>query len=218
MSVEIRVVLADDHPVVRQGLRQAIEIDRSVKVIAEAGDGRRALELIKQHKPEVAVLDIDMPELDGFGVARGIAEQKLGSRVIFLTIHREEDVFEEAIDLGVMGYILKDSALSDILICIKTVAAGQSYTSPALTTYLLNLRRRANSFAVEQTGLQALTPTERRVLLLIADYKTTKEIADGMFVSPRTVETHRANICRKLDIHGSHALMKYALAHRSKLQ
>jgi DNA-binding NarL/FixJ family response regulator len=200
MNAEIRVLLVDDHPIVRHGVRQAIESDRSVKVVAEAGDGRQALELIKQLKPEIVVLDIDMPELDGLGVARAITEEKLGVKVIFLTIHREENMFDNAIGLDVKGYVLKDSAISDILSCVKAVAAGQSFTSPALTTYLLGRKRRASSFEKEQTGLQSLTPTERRVLILIADYKTTKEIAEEMFISPRTVDTHRTNICHKLEI------------------
>lgn len=217
MSTEIRVILADDHPVVRQGLRQAIESDRSVKVIAEAENGHQALASIKQHKPEIAILDIDMPGLDGLAVARAVAEEKLGCQVIFLTIHREEDLFNAAIRLDVKGYVLKDSALSDILSSIKAVATGQHYTSPALTTYLLNHKRRAASFTQEQPRLQALTPTERRVLALIADYKTTKEIAAELFISPRTVETHRTNICHKLEIRGSHALMKFALANKSHL-
>lgn len=217
MGAEIRVVLADDHPVVRQGLRQAIESDQSLKVVAEAGDGHQALELVRRLKPEIVILDIDMPGLDGLAVARAIGEQNLGSEVIFLTIHREEDLFDAAISLGVKGYVLKDSALGDIVSGIKAVAAGQHYTSPALTTYLLNRKRRAASLAKERPGLHALTATERRVLTLIADYKTTKEIADELFISPRTVETHRTNICHKLEIHGSHALMKFALSHKSQL-
>lgn len=217
MGAEIRVVLADDHPVVRQGLRQAIESDQSLKVVAEAGDGHQALALVKRLKPEIVVLDIDMPGLDGLAVARAIGEQNLGSEVIFLTIHREEDLFDAAIGLGVKGYVLKDSALGDIVSGIKAVASGQHYTSPALTTYLLNRQRRAASLAKERPGLHALTATERRVLTLIADYKTTKEIADELFISPRTVETHRTNICHKLEIHGSHALMKFALSHKSQL-
>ena len=217
MGAEIRVVLADDHPVVRQGLRQAIESDQSLKVVAEAGDGHQALELVKRLKPEIIVLDIDMPGLDGLAVARAIGEQDLGSEVIFLTIHREEDLFDAAISLDVKGYVLKDSALGDIVSGIKAVAAGQHYTSPALTTYLLNRQRRAASLAKERPGLRALTATERRVLVLIADYKTTKEIADELFISYRTVETHRTNICHKLEVHGSHALMKFALSHKSQL-
>lgn len=217
MDAEIRVILADDHPVVRQGLRQTIDNDQSVKVIAEAGNGRQALELIRQHRPDVAVLDIDMPEMDGLSVARAIVEEKLPLQVIFLTVHREQDVFDEAVKLDVKGYILKDTALVDILNGIKAVVAGKLFISPDMTAHLLDRQRRTAGLIKEKPGLQLLTPTERRVLGLIADYKSNKEIAAALFISPRTVDTHRANICQKLDIQGRHALMKFALTHKSEL-
>src|SRR5918911_1159022 len=182
MGGEIKIIIADDHPIVRQGLRQTIESGAGLRVVAEAGDGREALARIKELKPQVAVLDIQMPALDGFGVARAVRDEGLAVELVFLTVYRDEDVF-----------------------------------SPALTTHLVSRGRRAAALAEERPGLAALTPTERHVLRLIADYKTSKEIAAELFVSPRTVETHRNNICQKLDLHGSHALMKFALAHKSEL-
>lgn len=214
---EIRIVVADDHPIVRQGLRQTIEAERGLKVVAEADDGLRALDEIKFHKPEVAVLDIDMPGLDGFGVLRALRAENVGVEVVFLTIHREEDFFNEAVNLGAKGYVLKDSALSDIVNCVKSVAAGQPYVSPALTSLMLSRQRRAASLNQSKPALKVLSPTERRVLKLIAEYKTSREIARELFISHRTVETHRTNICNKLEIHGNHALMKFALAHKSEL-
>lgn len=217
MESEIKIIIADDHPIVRQGLRQTVESDAGLKVVAEAGDGREALARIKELKPRVAVLDIQMPALDGFGVARAVRDEGLAVELVFLTVYRDEDVFNAALDLGVKGYVLKDSAVSDIVACVRAVAAGQHYASPALTSHLVSRGRRAAALAQERPGLAALTPTERHVLRLIADYKTSKEIAAELFVSPRTVETHRNNICQKLDLHGSHALMKFALAHKSEL-
>lgn len=218
MPTEHRIVLADDHPIVRSGLRQAIENgDPTLKVVAEADDGRAALALVERHRPRIAVLDIDMPGLDGLDVARRVREKNLAVEIIFLTIHRDEDLLDEAIDLGVKGYILKDSALYDIIAGIKAVLAGESYTSPAMTTYLLGRRRRTSALAEGKRATQSLTPTERRVLSLVAEYKTTKEIADELSVSPRTVETHRTNICQKLDLHGNHALIKFALAHKFQM-
>jgi len=217
MKNEIRIVIADDHPVVRQGLRQAIESDQRLKVLAEAGDGQTALDRIEELQPDVAVLDIDMPVMDGFAVTREMRERKLTAAIIFLTIHREEDLFNEAMDLGARGYVLKDSATTDIVACIKAVAAGQHYTSPAMTTHLINRSHRATALRQQKPTLNDLTPTERRILQLIAEYKTSKEIADELCVSYRTVETHRTNICTKLEIHGSHALMKFALSHKSEL-
>jgi len=217
MESEIKIIIADDHPIVRQGLRQTVESDAGLKVVAEAGDGREALAKIKELKPQVAVLDIQMPALDGFGVARAVRDEGLAVELVFLTVYRDEEVFNAALDLGVKGYVLKDSAVSDIVACVRAVAAGAHYASPSLTSHLVSRGRRAAALAQERPGLAALTPTERHVLRLIADYKTSKEIAAELFVSPRTVETHRNNICQKLDLHGSHALMKFALAHKSEL-
>ena len=216
-ATEIRIVVADDHPIVRQGLRQAIEAERGLKVVAEATDGLMALDQIKSLKPEVAVLDIDMPELDGFGVVRALRSERLDVEVVFLTIHRDEDFLNEAINLGAKGYVLKDSALTDIVNCVKLVASGQHYVSPALTNLLLNRQRRAASLSQRKPELKDLSPAERRVLKLLAEYKTSREIAAELFISHRTVETHRTNICNKLEIHGNHSLMKFALAHKSEL-
>ncbi len=214
---QITLIIADDHPIVRQGLRQAIEADAALKVLTEAGDGRAALEAIEKYQPQVAVLDIDMPLMDGFAVARAVREKKLNVEMVFLTIQRDEDMVNEAVNLGVKGYVLKDSALTDIVSCIKSVAGGQHYTSSVLTSYLIKRSRRAAALTEEKTGIKDLTPTERRVLKLIAEYKTSKEIAEELFISYRTVETHRANVCQKLDLRGSHVLIKFALAHKSEL-
>ena len=217
MATDIRIVLADDHPIVRHGLRQAIESEAGLKVVGEAGDGRSALEQIKSHRPDIAVLDIDMPEMGGLDVARALGAQKLAAEVIFLTIHREEDLFNEAINLGAKGYVLKDSALTDLVSCVKEVAQGKRYVSPALTDYLFKRRQRVGSLSQQKPELKDLSPTERLVLKLVAEYKTSREIAEELFISPRTVETHRTNICNKLDLRGSHALMKFALDHKSEL-
>jgi DNA-binding NarL/FixJ family response regulator len=214
---EISVVIADDHPIFREGLRRAVESEASLRVAAEARKDEEALALIRAHSPRVAVLDIQMPRLDGFGVARAVRAEGLAVGIAFLTVYRDEDLFNAALDLGVRGYVLKDSAATDIVSCIRAVASGQHYASPALTSHLVNRGRRAAALAGERPGLATLTPTERRVLRLIADYKTSREIADELFVSPRTVETHRSNICQKLGLHGSHALMKFALSHKSEL-
>lgn len=216
MSSEIRIVIADDHPLLRQGLRQVIERDPDLKVVAEAGDGGKALEQIQATKPQIAILDIDMPDLDGFAVARSIREKQLPVAVIFLTVHREGDFFDEAIELGAQGYVLKDSAITDIVSAIKAVAADQHFASPAMTSYLMNRRRAAPSDR-HKPGIHDLTPTERRIVELIAEYKTSREIAEELFISYRTVQTHRANICQKLGLQGNHALMKFALAHKAEL-
>jgi DNA-binding NarL/FixJ family response regulator len=215
MAREIRILIADDHPLLRQGLRLAIEADSRFGVVAEASNGRAALDQIQRLKPQIAVLDIDMPEMDGFAVVRELRARQVPVDIIFLTVHRDERFFTEALQLGTKGYVLKDAAVTDILSSIGAVAAGEHFTSPALTTYLMKSRRGVSSAATG--GLLDLTGTERRVLALIADYKTSREIGELLHISHRTVQTHRANICIKLDLHGSHALMKFALDHRSEL-
>jgi DNA-binding NarL/FixJ family response regulator len=217
MKTEIRIVMADDHPIVRQGLRQIIETDRAISIVGEAGDGETALELIEKHQPDVAVLDIDMPNTDGFDVVRALKEKNIPIKIIFLTMHSEDEIFEEAMDLGVKGYVLKDSAVNDIVASIKSVAAGKYFLSPALSSLLLNRRNRINELNENLPALQTLTPTERKILKLIAEDKTSKEIAAELFISHRTVETHRTNISRKLDLSGNLALVKFAAAHKSEI-
>jgi DNA-binding NarL/FixJ family response regulator len=203
--------------VFRRGLRQVIEAEPGLTIVAEAEDGVAALEQIRRLKPKVAVLDIDMPKLDGFAVVKALQQESLPTGIVILTMHKDEDLFNEAMNRNVQAFILKDSAVQDIAGSIRAVAAGQYFISPAISVYLLNRNRRASAVARQNPGLAALTPTERRVLQLIADYQTNKEIAAALFVSPRTVENHRANICQKLTLHGSHALLRFALENRSTL-
>lgn len=217
MSKEITIIIADDHPIVRKGLRETIEEESDYLVLAEVKNGQEAIEAIKQFRPTVTILDVDMPIMNGFEVAREIKARKLATEIVFLTVHRDEDLFNEAIDLGAKGFVLKDSALSDIVECIKAVAAREHYTSHALTSYLINRSRRAIQLTEKQPTINDLTATERRVLKLIAENLTSKEIGEQLFISLRTVEKHRANICEKLHLHGSHSLFKFALQHKSEL-
>lgn len=217
MSAETRIIIADDHPLFRQGLRQGIEAAPGLKVIGEAGDGQAALDLLQRWQPEIAMLDIGMPVLDGFAVVREVNRLKLPVGLIFLTAHREEALFDEALALGVKGYLLKESAMVDVQSAIRTVLAGQHYASPSLTSYLFRRRQSQVAPPNPAVDLSVLTPTERQVLQLIADYKTSKEIAEVLCVSHHTIETHRRNICERLGLHGSHALMKFALTHKAEL-
>jgi DNA-binding NarL/FixJ family response regulator len=217
MNDQIEIVIADDHPIVRQGLRQTIEGDPCLTIVGEAGDGETALHLIETHRPKVTVLDIDMPRIGGFDVVRVLRRKKIEVGIIFLTMHSEEEVFQTALDLGVSGYVLKDSATTDIVSGIRSIAAGRSFISPALSQLLLNRRRRAEQLRSDKPGLDSLTPTERRILKLIAEDKTSKEIGTELFISHRTVHAHRSNISSKLDLSGNLALVKFAITHKSEL-
>jgi DNA-binding NarL/FixJ family response regulator len=213
MADIVRVVLADDHPIYRQGLKQIIAADRRLAIVGEAGDGRAALEQIQALKPDVAVLDIDMPDLDGFDLARAIRDRRLATRVVFLTLHKDERFLNAALDTGVAGYVVKDGAVTEIVECITAVASGRHWVSPALSTHLVHRSRRAEDRAASVPGLAALTPVERRILGLLAEFKTTREIADLLCVSPRTVDHHRANMAEKLMLRGPHALTRFAVEH-----
>lgn len=217
MKTEIRIVIADDHPIFRLGLRQSVEQVPNMKVVAEAEDGVTAFKLIQQTNPDIAILDIDMPGEDGFSVARRIRENRLAVSVIFLTMHKDELHLNEALDVGARGYLIKDNVAADIVSCIKAVAAGQDYVSSAVSTHLLNRSRRATAFARNKPSIVDLTAAERRILGLLAEYKTSKEIAAELCVSVRTIENHRANICNKLELRGAHALVKFAVQHKSEL-
>ncbi|HEY6333829.1 MAG TPA: response regulator transcription factor [Blastocatellia bacterium] len=214
---EISILIADDHPVFRKGLRQVIETDARLKVIAEAEDGQAALELIQRLKPDIALLDVNMPKVDGVEAARILREKGTLTRIVFLTMHQDEDVFNDAMDAGAKGYVLKESAVTDIIDSVRAVASGKHFISPQLSSHLIARSERATSLVKHKPGIETLTATERRVLKLIAENKTSREIASGLFISIRTVENHRANICTKLELRGAHALLKFALEHKAQL-
>lgn len=214
MSEQIRIIIADDHPIFRAGLRQIIDGTRQFSVIAEADNGETALRLIEQEKPDIVILDVNMPKMSGFAVAKELRRRHLDCEIVVLTMHSEEAMFNKAMELGVKGYILKESASIEIVNCLIAVNRGEYCTSPAVTTYLFKRARRDKS---ETGGIEDLTPTERIVLHLIAEYKTSKEIADELCISYRTVENHRHNICQKLDVSGSNALVKFALKHQNEI-
>jgi DNA-binding NarL/FixJ family response regulator len=217
MTDEIRVAIADDHPLLRKGLRQVVEADSNMKVVAEAGDGEELIAQIETTRPQIAIVDIDMPKQDGFAVAAEINKRKIPVDVVFLTIHNEENVFHAAMDLGIKGYMLKDSALMEITEAIRTVAAGQIYVSRPLTAYLLHRRNRSQALLQSKPGLNDLTPSEQRILRMIAENKSSKEIGAELCIHYRTVENHRVNICQKLGLQGTNSLLRFSLQHKSEL-
>lgn len=214
MKSEIKVFIADDHPVFLKGLRMIIESETSLQIIGEASNGLIALTMIQELAPDVAVLDLNMPNKNGFEIVRDLQENNIDVNVIFLTMHDEEATFTSALDLGVKGFILKDSAVAEIVNAIKAVANGHNFITPKFSTYLVNRSQGTRSFVPK---IEVLTVTELKILRLIAEHKTTREIAAELFVSPRTVDRHRYNICNKLEIRGINSLLKFAIENKSKL-
>lgn len=217
MSKPTTILIADDHPIFRRGLRDVVNEDESVQLLGEAGDGAEALQLIEELKPQVAVLDHDMPKLNGLQVAQALRRQKHAAGLIMLTMFKEERLFDEAMDAGFLGYVLKENAASDLIQCIHSVAAGRAYISPVLSPFLLQRGTRAATLTQERPGLETLTPSERRILKFIAADFTSKEIAEQLGISFHTVENHRSNISAKLGLSGSHSLLKFAYGNKSSL-
>jgi DNA-binding NarL/FixJ family response regulator len=211
------VVIVDDHPLFRQGLRQAVAEDPRFEVIGEADNGAAAIETILNLKPAVAVLDVNLPGPSGLEVAAALQKKRCVSRLVILTMLKDEQAFNRALNLGIQGYVLKENASDEILNCIAAVARGEAYVSPSLTGFMLGRRRRAETLAGRQPGLEDLTVAEKRILQRIAAGKMSKEIAAELFISPRTVESHRANICEKLGLTGSNRLLQFALENRDAL-
>ena len=218
MEGVVRVLIADDHPLMRRGLRISVEEHPDLQVVGEASDGEMALELITKLQPHIALLDIEMPKLDGLSVAREIVKRGMKTEIIFLTLHADQDFFSSAMDLGSKGYILKDSAVQEVVVGIRSVISGRPYLSSAITANLLQKRNKPTPRSSEALTSN-LTPTERRIMQLIANGKTSKEIGTELSIHYRTVENHRTNICRKLDLdgEGANALLRFALQTKSRL-
>jgi DNA-binding NarL/FixJ family response regulator len=214
-SDPITIVIADDHPIFLRGLRSMLESGPGLRVVGEAHDGAAAWLQIQNLKPAVAILDLDMPQLNGLQVARRVARHQVPVRLVMLTMHRTEDLFREAIELGVLGYLLKDDMAADVIQCIKAVTSGQHFIAPGLSSWLV--RPRSPSGESGPPGLADLSPTQREVVNLISRGMTSKEIAAELGISYRTVENHRFRIAEKLGLKGSNSLLRFALERKTKL-
>ena len=205
----MKLVLADDHPLMRAGLRSVLAAHKDITILAEASDGRAALEAVRAHQPDVAVLDIQMPHLSGLEVARTLVAEKTKTALVLLTLHREEADLNAALDAGVTGYVLKDDATSDLVDALRSAARGEMYVSPKLTGLLVRSLRRG-----DENPATALTQREREVLRHLAEGLRSKEIATALGLSTKTVESYRAALMDKLNIRSIAGLVKYALKHR----
>src|SRR6185436_2129004 len=210
MKREVKLLIVDDHPVFRRGLREVIEENPRFRVVGEAADGEAAMKMIAELQPAIAVVDIDMPRLNGLEMARALQKLNTPVTTVFLTMYDEEDMFNAAMDLGVKAYVIKESAADDILAALEKVDQGETFISPSISDIGKRRSNRVQELLLSKPQIEDLTPAERRILKLIAEDRTSKEIANLLKISIKTVENHRLNICHKLNLHGSHSLLKFA--------
>ncbi len=208
---KLRILLADDHRLMRDGLRKILEARTDLEVIAEAGNGREAVERAVKMKPDIAVLDIAMPELNGIEAARQISRAAPEVRILMLSMYSDEPYVLQVLQSGAKGYLLKDSADSELIRALMAVSQGKSFFSPAVAKVMLDdyLRQTAERGKVDRYEL--LSNREREVLQLIAEGKTNKRIADILCVSTSTIETHRAHLMDKLGLSSTADLVRYAV-------
>lgn len=207
----IRVLLADDHTLIRAGLRMVVVSQPDFTVVGEASDGREAVALAEQLKPDVVVMDIGMPSLNGIEACRQIHDSLLGTQVIMLSMHSDEGYVLRALKAGAKGYMLKDSAEADLASAIRAVTAGKSFFSPAVSKILLEDYMRKLKRTGAEDSFDLLSPREREVLQLVAEGKSSKEVANLLSLSVYTVETHRAKVMQKLNLHNIPELILYAV-------
>jgi len=207
---KIRILLVDDHTILRSGIRSLLEDEPGMSVIGEAEDGRTAVSMACQLKPDVVIMDIAMPLLNGLEATRQIKAQCPGVRVLILTMHDNEEYIRQVLEAGAMGYILKDAAARELISAIRSVYRGESVLSPAVTRLVIEDYLRWGGTR-PQSNNDVLSPREREVLQLIAEERNTREIGTLLNISPKTVETHRSHLMDKLDIHTTAGLTRYAI-------
>lgn len=209
MSSNINILVADDHALIREGIKKVLESNLDYQV-DEAEDGEQALTLFEQKSYDILVLDFEMPKMNGFDVAKKLLGKNPELNVVILTMYKQESLFNKAIDLGVKGYLTKENTVTEIQTCVKKVLAGGHYISPSISELIIQ-RNQKKKMQGQLEGENKLTPTESAVLNLLAKMNTNQEIADELGVSIKTIQNHRNNVCKKLGLNGTHALLKYAV-------
>jgi len=210
MKQEITILIVDDHPLLRHGLRDFIGQNSRFKIVGEASDGEEGLQKIASLKPQIVILDIDMPRLNGLETIRAIRDLPSPIKVIILTMYKEEDMFNAAMDLGAKAFVLKENAANDVVAALENVERGETFVSAVMLEAGKRRSDRVKELLLGKPQIESLTPAERRILKLIGEDLTSKEIADRLKLSVRTVDNHRQHICNKLKLHGTHSLLKFA--------
>ncbi|PZO42244.1 MAG: DNA-binding response regulator [Leptolyngbya sp.] len=205
----IQLVIADNHTLVRAGFRSLVEELDGIEVVGEAENGRDALQLVETLKPQIVLMDIAMPEMNGLEATARISREFPQVKVLILSMHANEEYVYQALRSGASGYLLKDSGAEELELALRAIARGETYLCPAVSKYVVSdYVRRLNQ---DQTPLDQITPRQREILQLIAEGKSTKEIAELLYISTKTVETHRTQLMDRLDIHDIAGLVRYAI-------
>jgi two-component system response regulator NreC len=203
-----RVFICDDHALFRDGIRAILQAHPSIEVVGAAGDGRDAVERVKALRPHVVLMDLEMPELNGLEATRRIVASRVGSRVLILTLYDDEEIVARCMEAGATGYVLKDGPATALILAVEAVSRGERFLSPRALTKIVAFSRRGSR---TRTKYELLTAREREVLKLLADGFSGKQIAARLQLSVKTVDAHKANLMRKLDLHDRASLVKYAI-------
>lgn len=211
--MSIKVFIADDHAMVREGLRLILEAERDISVIGEAADGRQAVRLIQRLAPDVAIMDISMPKLNGIEATYQILNSKTFTRIIILSMHSSKEHIFRALEAGALGYLLKESAGKEMVKAIRAVNAGNRFLSDRISQTVIEDYIHQRIADSEESPIKRLSPREREVLQLVVEGKSSAEIASNLFLSPKTVETYRSRLMHKLGIKDLPGLVKFAIQH-----
>jgi DNA-binding NarL/FixJ family response regulator len=211
----LKLLVADDHEIVRKGFRAILEAQRDCEVIGEAGDGRRAVELTKELRPDIVVLDISMPLLNGLEAARQIMKLRPQTKVLILTMHESDSLIREVLDTGARGYILKTDAGRDLVSAVEALRRNKTFFTSRVAQMILDGYLKGDARPLDgDAARDRLTPRQREIVQLLAEGKSSKEIAVALGLSVKTAETHRANIMRKLDCHSVSEVVRYAIRNK----
>lgn len=210
----IRVVIADDHHLVRQGIRALLEGERDIDVIGEASDGQQAVDLVEELTPEIIIIDLSMPRLDGVQATERILAMNIPTEVVILSVHDDAVMVKQLLNEGIKGYLLKESVSEELALAVRSASAGRVYISPAISNSVLTTLMATEAGNLPENQSDLLTPREREVLQLIAEGFTNNAIAEELTISVKTVEKHRANLMAKLDVHDLPTLIRKAIEYK----
>ena len=212
-----KVIIVDDHPLFRKGIKSVLQEDADIEIIGEAGNSDEAMALIEKETVDIVILDLQMPGMSGIELSKMIKSRYKNISIILLTMHKDERIFNNSLEYGLEAYILKENAVEEVLKAVHVVADGNFYLSPSMSEYMIQKSMKQKKLVDENPGIKNLSEKEKEILNLISQNKTTKEIAEALFVSYKTIENHRANICKKLNISGCNALLKFIIENKTLL-